>query len=112
MGLGRCIHRALRQGPAPPAARCGELADHTIRSLWQTARSSSGPAATPLPSRKIDPPRIFAGTNACVITYTEKSKFAYKGAPNEDTVLYTVVLEKRHVAKTWMIVHIHRATGQ
>ena len=51
-----------------------------------------------------------AGGNAAVVTYTTRSKFSFKGMPNDDVAKFSATLEK--VGDAWKIVHLHRATGQ
>ena len=52
----------------------------------------------------------FAGGNAAVVVYTCRSKFSYKGTPNDDIAKFSATMEK--VDGTWKMVHNHRGTGQ
>ena len=58
----------------------------------------------------IDDIKEFAGGNAAVVVYTCRSKFSYKGTPNDDIAKFSATMEK--VDGTWKMVHNHRGTGQ
>ena len=54
--------------------------------------------------------KVFAGGSAAVAVYTTRTKFSYKGTPNDDVAVFSATLEK--TSDGWKIVHAHRATGQ
>ena len=58
----------------------------------------------------IDDIKEFAGGNAAVVVYTCRSKFSYKGTPNDDVYVFTNVFKK--VDGVWETVWGHRSTGR
>ena len=47
------------------------------------------------------------------VVFTSKSKFSYKGTPNEDLAVFTLVLKKTgDTDDSWRVVHGQRSTGR
>jgi ketosteroid isomerase-like protein len=84
------------------------------QKTWEEMQASKDVVPGSSELLNIDKIDVFEGTSVSTgmayAIFTDHSKFTYKGTPNDDVAVHTIVAKKS--GDQWKIVHAQRSTGR